>query len=114
MNNNIGERLLRVRMMRGETQEQVAEAVGISYVSMSRYENGQRMPKMDILMRLADHYGVAVDELMRDETKKDATQEGSVREKIAKLQEAIPDLTDEEADFLLASIAGIKAARKHD
>lgn len=62
--NPIGTKLLELRTEKGETQEQVADSIGISYVSLSRYETGQRMPKMDILSRLADHYGVTVDEIM--------------------------------------------------
>lgn len=62
--NPIGTKLLHLRLERNETQEQVADSIGISYVSLSRYETGQRMPKMDILSRLADHYGVTVDELL--------------------------------------------------
>ena len=79
MDNKVSERLLRMRTIRGETQEQVAEAIGISYVSLSRYETGQRMPKMDILLKLADHYGVSVDEIMREE-KKEAAQGGNIDE----------------------------------
>lgn len=60
----IGTNLLNIRTRKGETQEQVADSVGISYVSLSRYETGQRMPKMNILARLADHFGVTVDELL--------------------------------------------------
>jgi len=78
--NHIGTKLFKIRNERGETQEHVAECVGITYVSLSRYENGQRMPKMNILARLADHYGVSVDELIgrnEPETKKEpATADG--------------------------------------
>lgn len=59
----IGERLAHLRTSRGETLESVAECVGISYVSMSRYENGKRMPKMDILARIADHFSVSLDSI---------------------------------------------------
>lgn len=62
--NAISARLFELRNIRGETQEEVAEAVGISYVSLSRYETGQRMPKMNILAKLADHYNVTVDEIL--------------------------------------------------
>ena len=66
---SIGTNLLNIRTRKGETQEQVADSIGISYVSLSRYETGQRMPKMNILARLADHFGVTVDELLgRDST----------------------------------------------
>ena len=65
----IGTNLLNIRTRKGETQEQVADSIGISYVSLSRYETGQRMPKMNILAKLADHFGVTVDELLgRDST----------------------------------------------
>lgn len=74
--NPIGTKLLDLRLERGETQEQVADSIGISYVSLSRYETGQRMPKMNILSRLADHYGVTVDEIMgREKPEEEAPQE---------------------------------------
>lgn len=83
--NHIGTKLFKIRTERGETQEHVAECVGITYVSLSRYENGQRMPKMDILARLAEHYGVTVDELIgRDDadTKKEPAQGGHSRTEV--------------------------------
>ena len=79
--NHIGTKLFKIRDERGETQEHVAECVGITYVTLSRYENGQRMPKMNILARLADHYGVSVDEIIgRDdaETKKEPATAGGL------------------------------------
>ena len=83
--NHIGTKLFKIRNERGETQEHVAECVGITYVSLSRYENGQRMPKMDILARLAEHFGVTVDELIgrddADTKKKPATPGGQDRSK---------------------------------
>lgn len=60
----IGKKLSALRNQAGETQEQVAQAVDITTVSLSRYENGQRMPRMNILNRLARHYGVAIDEIL--------------------------------------------------
>ncbi len=68
---NIGQRLASIRLSRNETLEQAAESVGITYVSLSRYENGHRMPKMDILSKLAAHYGVTVDYLMNGDTPQD-------------------------------------------
>ena len=35
--NNVGSKLYSIRNERGETQEQVADSIGISYVSLSRY-----------------------------------------------------------------------------
>ncbi|MBO7670608.1 MAG: helix-turn-helix transcriptional regulator [Oscillospiraceae bacterium] len=106
---HIGERLYNIRMKKGETQEKVAESVGISYVSLSRYETGQRMPKMDILARLAAHYGVTVDEIISAEQKKDLTQADEVRNAVLDI---MSDLTPSEVQRVADYVAGMKAARK--
>lgn len=69
MSETLSERLFRLRNEKGLSQEAAAEAAGVSRVALTRYENGQRMPKMNILDSLAKVYGVTVDYLMgRDET----------------------------------------------
>ena len=64
----IGTKLYDLRISRGETQEQVADSVGISYVSLSRYETGQRIPKINIVKKLANYFGVSLDDLLGNST----------------------------------------------
>jgi transcriptional regulator with XRE-family HTH domain len=51
--------LKRLRTERGETQLQLALAVGVTPSSISRYENGQDSPGGEILHRIAVHFGVS-------------------------------------------------------
>ena len=61
-------RLRDLRDNRGVSQDVVAEACNISRVALTRYENGQRAPRIEIAARLADYYGVSVDYILgRDE-----------------------------------------------
>lgn len=47
--------------LRGDrSREEVAEAVEISVSALQMYENGQRIPKDKIKIRLANYYGVSV------------------------------------------------------
>ena len=46
------------------SQKELAELIGVTEVTMSRYVNGQRMPKAPILVKLAKELGVTVDWLM--------------------------------------------------
>lgn len=72
MQETLAERLFRLRNENGLTQEAAAEKAGVSRVALTRYENGQRMPKMNIVNSLAEIYGVTVDYLMgRDEPPQD-------------------------------------------
>ena len=54
----IGEKLV---SLRGEkTQEEVANALGITQESISFYENGKRIPSDEVKIKLAEYYGTTV------------------------------------------------------
>ncbi len=56
--------LILLRSIRGLTQEQVAEAVGIARQSYSKWEQGETYPDIDKCDRLAKFYGVTIDSLV--------------------------------------------------
>ena len=47
----------------GETQAQVAQAIGAAIRQYQRYESGEQKPGLDYLCALADHFGVSLDYL---------------------------------------------------
>ncbi len=59
-----GERLLNLREERGETQDQLAKAVGITRQSLSRYETNERTPNIELIYNIAKHYEVSADYLL--------------------------------------------------
>ena len=62
------ERLRELRLKRGMTQTQVGALIGVSCVTIGRYEAGEREPSNAKIAALADYFGVSVDYLMgRDE-----------------------------------------------
>ena len=55
------------------SQEQLAKATGISQQAISFWEQNKRTPNMDDCIKLADFYGITLDELVgRDCIKGDA------------------------------------------
>ena len=60
----LGEMLYMLRTRKGETQEAAAESIGISHVSLGRYESGARQPSADVLLKMANHFDVSVDYLV--------------------------------------------------
>lgn len=56
----------RIRQERGLTQEQVADAAGLSLSDVGRIERGQRDPGVRVLTRLAHGIGVPVAVLLDD------------------------------------------------
>jgi transcriptional regulator with XRE-family HTH domain len=60
----VGPRLRRVRNERGVTLTDLAERTGISKSTLSRLENGQRRPSLELLLPLAQAYRVPLDDLV--------------------------------------------------
>lgn len=52
----IGLFLKELRKQKGLTQRQLAEILGVSDRSVSRWESGNNMPDLSILVELADFY----------------------------------------------------------
>ena len=65
----IGEFLKHLRKDKGLTQEQLAEEFGVSSRSVSRWENGNTMPDISIIIELADFYDVDIREIIHGERK---------------------------------------------
>src|SRR4051812_13205484 len=59
----VGPRLRRVRRERDLTLTDLAESTGISKSTLSRLENGQRRPSLELLLPLAQAYRVPLDDL---------------------------------------------------
>ncbi len=52
----------------GMTQEQTAEALGVSRQAVANWERGETLPDIENVIKLADIYGVTVDYLVRNIT----------------------------------------------
>lgn len=61
-----GERIRRFRKSRNITQEELAEAVGISLSFLGHIERGTRKPSIETLIRIASALSTTTDELLKD------------------------------------------------
>lgn len=57
-------RLREIRRKSGETQAQVAAAVGTTTRYYQKLESGENLPGAELLIALADHFEVSLDYLM--------------------------------------------------
>ena len=53
-----------LRQLNGVTQNQLAEAIGVTQQSINKYENHKIEPDIEILIRMADFFHVSVDFLI--------------------------------------------------
>ena len=70
----IGGFLKELRKEKELTQEQLAEKFGVSSRSVSRWENGNTMPELGILVELADFYEIDIKEIIDGERKSEIVE----------------------------------------
>lgn len=75
-----GENLRRIRLERGMSQDDFALLLGTSKQVISRYETGQRSPKVSIVAAYAEKLGVSISALTTGDDQSDAQQ---AREELA-------------------------------
>lgn len=82
----IGGFLRELRKEKGLTQEELAEKFYVSSRSVSRWENGNTLPELGILVELADFYEVDIRELIDGERKREK-MEKETKETLKKVSE---------------------------
>ena len=62
----IGKNIMRLRKLAGLTQSELAQKLNYSDKSVSKWEQGNGIPDVRILMQLAELFGVTLDELVHE------------------------------------------------
>ena len=81
-----GELLRTLRKEKGLTQEQLAERFSVSRRTVSRWETGNNMPDLSILVELADFYNIDIREIF-DGERKSESMTNEMKETIIKVSE---------------------------
>lgn len=63
----LAENLIVLRNIKGMSQEQIAEVIGISRQSYAKWEQGETIPDIEKCDRLAKYYGITIDALMHQD-----------------------------------------------
>ena len=64
---SLGKRIAERRKKKSLTQDQLAEALGVSSQAVSKWENDISCPDISLLPKLSDILGISIDALLRGE-----------------------------------------------
>ena len=70
-------KMIKLRKIKGLTQENFANEVGVSRQSVYKWESGQSYPEVEKLLKIARTFGVTVDDMLNDEM--DVDRQGVMR-----------------------------------
>ena len=112
-------KMIKLRKIKGLTQESFASEIGVSRQSVYKWESGQSYPDVEKLLKIARTFGVTVDDMLNDEL--DVDRRGVMRpaeevraeeERIAKEAAKLEAEQAEQQKQLEAAIKAEKEARK--
>ncbi len=104
---NIAANIARLRRERGMTQEALAEVIGVSAQTISKWENSTTWPDVALLPVIADVFGVTIDALYgREDAQRSISPDAAIERVIEHVRETIvgtiynPELDGKFADQL--------------
>ena len=102
------ETLLKLRKSKGATQKELADFLGISRQAYANYENGNREPDNNTLLKLASYFNVSVDYLLGNDTQVDfpTPEEPQLSDSEVALLELFRSVSFEEQELVLRMIRG--------
>ncbi len=66
---SFADNLIQLRKMNNLSQEELAEKIGVTRQTLSKYETGESLPDIEKCRQLADVFSVSIDDLISYETK---------------------------------------------
>ena len=87
------EKLLELRRREGLSQEQLADRLGVTRQSVSKWESGAAAPELSKLVALSDLFGVSVDYLVKDRLEEPERPAEPPAPSTARLEEQVEEIS---------------------
>ena len=85
----LGQNIARLRAQKNLSQGDLADALEVSRQSVSKWETDASIPELDKLLRLAELFGVTLDELVKDVDVQEVREKNASSEKIAAIYQDV-------------------------
>lgn len=89
----LSEKLTELRKREGMSQEQLADRLGVTRQSVSKWESGTAVPELVKLISLSDVFGVSIDYLVKDTWEEPEAAGREPSSDTARLEQKVDDLT---------------------
>lgn len=100
----LAEKIINLRKKNGWSQEELAEKLGVTRQSISKYEGAQSIPDLDKILKLSEIFGVTTDYLIKDELEEEEYAPSQMHENESESDRSIHKVTMEMANEYLQII----------
>lgn len=100
----LAEKIINLRKKNGWSQEKLAEKLGVTRQSISKYEGAQSIPDLDKILKLSEIFGVTTDYLIKDELEEEEYAPSQMHENESESDRSVHKVTMEMANEYLQII----------
>ena len=100
----LADKIINLRKKNGWSQEELAEKLGVTRQSISKYEGAQSIPDLDKILKLSEIFGVTTDYLIKDELEEEEYAPSQMQENESESDRSVHKITMEMANEYLQII----------
>ena len=100
----LADKIINLRKKNGWSQEELAEKLGVTRQSISKYEGAQSIPDLDKILKLSEIFGVTTDYLIKDELEEEEYVPSQMQENESESDRSVHKVTMEMANEYLQII----------
>ena len=100
----LADKIINLRKKNGWSQEELAEKLGVTRQSVSKYEGAQSIPDLDKILKLSEIFGVTTDYLIKDELEEEEYVLSQMQENESESDRSVHKVTMEMANEYLQMI----------
>ena len=100
----LADKIINLRKKNGWSQEELAEKLGVTRQSVSKYEGAQSIPDLDKILKLSEIFGVTTDYLIKDELEEEEYAPSQMQENESESDRSVHKVTMEMANEYLQII----------
>ena len=100
----LADKIINLRKKNGWSQEELAEKLGVTHQSISKYEGAQSIPDLDKILKLSEIFGVTTDYLIKDELEEEEYVPSQMQENESESDRIVHKVTMEMANEYLQII----------
>ena len=100
----LADKIINLRKKNGWSQEELAEKLGVTRQSISKYEGAQSIPDLDKILKISEIFGVTTDYLIKDELEEEEYAASQMQENESESDRSVHKVTMEMANEYLQII----------
>ena len=100
----LADKIINLRKKNGWSQEELAEKLGVTRQSISKYEGAQSIPDLDKILKLSEIFGETTDYLIKDELEEEEYAASQMQENESESDRSVHKVTMEMANEYLQII----------